>query len=64
MTDDERRRIHQSDLEKINAAADYLNAEANDLLACQVDLFESFDLDETLLGELVRVPVSDADIDR
>jgi len=64
MTEDERKRICQSDLEKINAAADYLNAEALDVLTYQADLFEDLDLDEALLAELVRVPISGVDIDR
>lgn len=64
MTQEERERINRSDLEKINAAADYFNAAAMDLLAYQVDIFEDADLNEALLEELVRVPISDSDIER
>ena len=64
MTQEERERINQSDFEKINAAADYLTAEAMDLLADQVDIFEDPLLDNASLEELVRVPISGADIKR
>ena len=62
MTDEERERTNREDLEKINAAAEYLNAEAEDVLSYQVDPFEGVDLDEELLQLLIRVPISDADI--
>ncbi len=64
MTNEEREKIRQSDLEKINAATDYLNAEAEDLLAYQADIFEDVELDEELLEVLTRVPISDADIEK
>jgi hypothetical protein len=64
MTQEERERIHRSDLEKINAVADDLNAEAMDLLACQVDIFEDPLPDHALLEELVRVPISNGGIEK
>ena len=64
MTDDEREQINRSDIEKINAAADYLNAEAMDVLRYQADLFADLELDEELLKQLIRVPITDADIER
>jgi hypothetical protein len=64
MTDDEREQINRSDLEKINAAIDYLTADAIDLDAYQADPFADLDLDEALLKELVRVPITDADIEK
>jgi hypothetical protein len=64
MTDEEREQINRSDVEKINAAADYLNAEALDVLRYQADPFADLDLDESLLKELIRVPITDADIEK
>lgn len=62
MTDEERERIHRSDLEKINAAADYLNAEALDIDDYHADLFDEVEIDEELLKILVRVPITADDI--
>jgi hypothetical protein len=64
MTDEEREQINRSDLEKINAAIDYLNAEVIDLDAYQADPFADLELDEELLKQLIRVPITDADIER
>jgi hypothetical protein len=60
----DRERNSRSDLEKINAAADLLNTEAMDILAYQADLFEEVELDEESLKVVVRVPISDTDIER
>ncbi|MGA2570444.1 MAG: hypothetical protein ABSF23_07980 [Terracidiphilus sp.] len=64
MTPMDRERNSRSDLEKINAAADLLNTEAMDILAYQADLFEEVELDEESLKVVVRVPISDTDIER
>ena len=41
MTHEERERIDRSDLEKIDAAADYLNAEMMDVLSYQNDFCDA-----------------------
>ncbi|MGH9589170.1 MAG: hypothetical protein ACRD25_02185 [Terracidiphilus sp.] len=64
MTDEEREQVNRSDLEKINAAADYLNAEMEDLLSYQADPLEDEDLYEEPLKVPIRVPISDADIEK
>ena len=64
MTPMDRERNSRSDLEKINAAANLLNTEAMDILAYQADLFEEVEPDEELLKVVVRVPISDTDIEK
>lgn len=64
MTDEEREQINRSDLEKIDAAADYLNAEMKDVLSYRADLFADEELDKELLKIPIRVPISDADIEK
>ena len=64
MTKKERERTNREEIKKINAAADYLNAEMEDVLAYQADIFEEPVLDEALLEVLVRVPITDADIEK
>lgn len=64
MTDEEREQINRGDLEKFDAAADWLNAELEGVLSCQADPFEDEDLDEEPLKSLVRMPKSHADIEK
>lgn len=64
MTDQERDQINCSDLEKINAAADYLNSEMEGVLSHQADLFGNTKLADDLLSSPIRVPTSNADIEK
>jgi hypothetical protein len=63
MTEEEKRLIDQHDLEMINARADYLNAEAEDVMQYQAGIdFE--ELDEALLNEPTVVRISEADLEK
>jgi len=63
MTEEEKQRIHQRDLEILNANAEYFNAEAEDVLQYQAEVdFE--ELDEAKLDESVIVGFSEADLEK
>lgn len=63
MTEEEKQRIHQRDLEILNAHADYFNAEAEDVLQYQAEIdFE--ELDETLLSGPTFVRISESDLEK
>jgi metal-responsive CopG/Arc/MetJ family transcriptional regulator len=54
--------IHQRDFELINANADYLNREAEDVLRYQAEVDFS-DLDRETFDLLIKVPISDEDLE-
>ncbi len=65
MTEDERRLINERDLELINAHADELNRQMEDLLGYQSELDDSDyeNLDRQTWDLLIRVPISEEDLE-
>lgn len=66
MTDEERRIINQRDVELINAHADELSREAEDVLAYGVDPFDDSiyaNVDRETWDLLIKVPISKEDIE-
>jgi hypothetical protein len=62
LTDEAREAINNQDLELINANAEYLNREAEESLRYQAEIdFE--DLDRETFDLLIKVPISDEDLE-
>jgi len=62
LTDEARKAINQRDMEIINANAENLNREAEDVLKYQAEIdFE--DLDRETFDLLIKVPISDEDLE-
>lgn len=62
MTNEDRGAINQRDLELIYANAEYLNREAEDSLRYQAAIDFS-DLDRETFDLLIKVPISDEDLE-
>ena len=62
LTDEARKAINQRDMEIINANADYLNREAQDVLRYQT-VVDFDDLDRETFDLLIKVPISEEDLD-
>jgi hypothetical protein len=62
LTDEAREAINQRDLEIINANAEYLNREAEDSLRYQAEI-DIKDLDRETFDLLIKVPISDEDLE-
>jgi hypothetical protein len=62
LTDKAREAINQRDLEIINANAEYLNREQEDVLRYQAEI-DLKDLDRETFDLLVKIPISDEDLE-